>query len=374
MGSVDYLTTDDARKLVDTYMNTEGPITPTQEILDAGEIPRLKGYTVRPGKVSDCIFGGKGNYLDKQSGEVVEFENPPLNTSDEIPLIPMVRTARISTHDIVRGSIPFKDQILASNHNYMRRLVQDAIGTSQFEVNGLDDNSVVIVAEKLGQIPVENVLRAYMAVSSTETSLYQDYIKGGRVFCGHNLPDDLIPNGPLPYVMDTPSTKSDEHDESLSPEDLFKRGICTPHQYQQLRNGALFAFGMISQFLRGKGLIAVDTKTEHGINKHGQIVAQDEIWTMDSSRFWLLNDYNQQLQKLEASQIEELKPRSYSKEFARGFSKGDQGYTDDERAQIAVRYIEGIQHLLGRRFEPDMRPRDERVISGLEQAVNQLVA
>ena len=52
--------------LVDTYMMTEGNISSTQAILDSGAIQRLKGYVVRPGKVSDCIFGGKGSFtVDK---------------------------------------------------------------------------------------------------------------------------------------------------------------------------------------------------------------------------------------------------------------------------------------------------------------------
>ncbi|MBI2106010.1 phosphoribosylaminoimidazolesuccinocarboxamide synthase [Candidatus Woesearchaeota archaeon] len=348
-------------------------IQSTQEILDSGLIPELKEFKARPGKVSDSIFGGMVSYADKK-GQRVEYENPHFETKNGIPLRIMVRTQRISTHDISRGEIPFKDQILAANHNYMRRMLSSAIGTSQFEVEGLEDNSIVVAAENLKQIPFENVLRAYMAKSSTSTSLYQYYISGGRNFCGHNLPENLITNGLLPYVMDTPSTKSDEHDESVSPEQLFERNICTPAQYSQIKNSSLFAFGMISQFLKEKGLIAVDTKTEHGINKRGEIVSQDEIWTMDSSRFWLLDDYNEQLKKLDRREIKELDPRSYSKEFARGFSEGEKGYTDEQRAKIAVRYIEGVQHLLGKRFEPDMRSNEERVVSGIEKIIYQLAA
>lgn len=393
-----FLTPKEARELVDLYMKKSDKIYSTQEILDSGAIPRLKGYTVRPGKVSDSIFGGKGSYFNKKTNELIEFENPPLNTKKGIPLRLMVRTQRISTHDINRGEIPFKDQILAANHNYMRKMLARAIGTSQLEVEGLADNSNVVVAENLKQIPFENVLRAYMAKSSTSTSLYQHYIKGEREFCGHKIPNNLIVNGPLPYVMDTPSTKSDEHDISIPPEYLFKNKICTPEQYKELINSSLFAFGMISKFLEDKGIIAVDTKTEHGINSKGEIVSQDEIWTMDSSRFWLEKDYNHQMRLFLDGEKEDLIeylqrtqpgikekdyivngnviifPRSYSKEFARGFSKGEEGYTDEQSAQIAVRYIEGIQHLLGQRFEPDMRSHEERVISGLEKVVEQLVA
>lgn len=363
-----FLLEGQARDLVEQYITTEGEDVSTQDILNSGKVPRLEGYKVQPGKVSDSIFGGSGSYLDKSSGEDVEFENTNLVTADGIPLRLMIRTQRISTHDKNRGSIPFKDQILAANHDYMRRLAQRYVGTSQFKTE-LAPTSVVIAAEDLEQIRFENVLRAYMANSTTDTSLYVHFMAGAREFCGHNIPDTLVANGQLPYLMDTPSTKSDIGDVSIPPSVLFERDICTPTQYAQIRNSSLALFGAVSQLLEARGLIAVDTKTEHGINHRGEIVAQDEIWTMDSSRFWLLEDYNDQLAKLAKEEIHELAPRSFSKEFARGFSKGNQRYTDDQRVEIAVRYIMGIQRLLGKRFEPDMRSREERVVRGLEEVV-----
>ncbi|MEW5896724.1 MAG: hypothetical protein AB1668_03470 [Nanoarchaeota archaeon] len=71
--------------------------------------------------------------------------------------------------------------------------------------------------------------------------------------------------------------------------------------------------------------------------------------------------------------IKSLKPRAFSKEFARDFSKGKEGYTKTQRIEIAVRYILRIQHLLGRRFEADMGSRNERVVKGLERIVKELV-
>ncbi len=401
----DFITQSEARELVETYMEKESKekVVSVQQILDSGAIPALKGYKVRPGKVSASISGGHDEYeiekkdaSGKKTIEKIDIENPPLNAPDETPLRIMTRTANISTHDVIRGTIPFKDQILATNHNYMRKLLSGAIGTSQYEVAGLSDNSIVIAAENLEQIRFENVTRAYMAKTTTKTSLYHNYInKGKRTFCGHKLQDNLIINGPLPYVMDTPSTKSDIGDESLSPRALFKRGICTPAQYAQIRNGSLVAFGMARQILDNTGVLLVDWKLEHGINRKGQIVSQDEIVTMDSSRFWLKDDYEKQmalflenrqraladyLLKTQPGIKEEdylvnfnvvICPKSYSKEFARGFSKGKEGYTDEQRVEIAVRYIEGIQHLLGKRFEPDMRPTNERMITGLEKVVEE---
>ncbi|MCF7866699.1 phosphoribosylaminoimidazolesuccinocarboxamide synthase [Candidatus Woesearchaeota archaeon] len=390
------LTEQEATDLVQEYMKNERTITSTQEIIDSGEIPELKGFKVKPGKVSDSIFGGKGTIKTK-SGQEETFENKLLETKNYEPIRLMVRTARISTHDITRGEIPFKDQILAINHNFMRKKSIPFIGSSQYDINGLKPSSVVIAAENLKSIMVENVLRAYMAKSSTSTSLYQAFINGKRNFCGHKLPENLIVNGQLPYIMDTPSTKSDEHDKSVSPKYLFENNICAPEQYKQIKKGALALFSAVTYHLKEKGLIAVDTKTEHGINLKGEIVGQDEIWTMDSSRFWKTDDYKKQLKLFKQGDEEGLVnylketqpgikekdyvvngkviiyPASYSKEFARGFSKGDKGYDDETRSKIAVRYIMGIQNLTGQRFEPDMRPRDERVISGLQTIVKELI-
>ena len=95
---------------------------------------------------------------------------------------------------------------------------------------------------------------------------------------------------------------------------------------------------------------------------------------MDSSRFWLASDYDAQTERFNWGELEELNPKSYSKEFARGFSEGENGYTDEQRIVIAARYVVGLQELLGERFEPDMRPRDERVVRGLHTIVKNLAA
>ncbi|MDO8555951.1 MAG: phosphoribosylaminoimidazolesuccinocarboxamide synthase [Nanoarchaeota archaeon] len=140
-----------------------------------------------------------------------------------------------------------------------------------------------------------------------------------------------------------------------------------------MRNDALAAFYVVRKFMKDRGLILVDTKTEHGVNLAGMLVAQDELYTLDSTRYWLADDYQVQMAKLLAGEIKELNPKSYSKEFARGFSEGEKGYTDEQRLAIAVRYILGIQYVLDQPFVPDMRSREERVVVGLQTVVDQVV-
>ena len=326
-----------------------------EELIADNELPRLKGCTVLQGKVSDSVIG------------------PSLTTKSGIPIRLMFRNNRISTHDVNRGLIPFKDQVLAQNHAHMLNIVKYVLGTSQFTVPGLLATSTVIPAENLQLIPMENVIRMYMAESSTSTSLYQHWLKARQngekwlSYAGHHLETGMMkPNERLPYVLDTPSTK-DKSDKTVSPGYFVENNLMTTDQYQQIRNGSIMAFGMVSQYLQERNMILVDTKTEHGVNHRGQIVVADEVYTMDSSRFWKLDDTGKLI-------TEEGKPVSFSKEFARGMvtEKGMQ-FTVDQVNQIAVRYISGLQLLTGKTFKADLRPRDQRIVESVNLILDHLL-
>lgn len=328
---------------------------PIRQLIDDGELPRLSGCTVLEGKVSDSVFGDA------------------LRTSSGKSLRLMFRNNRISTHDVNRGAIPFKDQVLAFNHDHMLGLVKAVLGSSQFEVEGLSPASTVIPAENLRLVMLENVLRLYMAESSTSTSLYQHWLAAKEEgqstmnYAGHELEvSALETNGRLPYLMDTPSTK-EAVDRTIDAAFLIESGICTEGQYAQIRNSSLMAFGIVSQHLGQKGMVLVDTKTEHGINADGQIVAADELYTMDSSRFWKLDEHGNVLTR-------DGKPVSFSKEFARGMvkEKGQQ-FSEGEANEIAVRYIQGLQHLTGETFTPDLRPRDQRLVESTNLILDELL-
>lgn len=325
------------------------------ELIDDGELPRLSGCTVTEGKVSDSVYGVS------------------LASKEGRPIRLMFRNNRISTHDVNRGAIPFKDQVLAINHDLMLGLLKEVLGTSQFSVSGLDPTSTVIPAENLDLIPLENVLRLYNAESSTSTSLYQHWLaaqQAGQLtlcFAGHQMSvADLTVNGRLPYIMDTPSTKA-EVDHTTDAKSLVDAGVCSSDQYSQIRNSSLMAFGIVSQYLSTKGMVLVDTKTEHGINRSGNIVSADELYTMDSSRFWRMNDDG-------TIELREGKPVSFSKEFARGMvTEKNQQFTETQANEIAVRYIQGLQHLTGEEFRPDLRGRDERIVESTNLILDALL-
>ena len=68
------------------------------------------------------------------------------------------------------------------------------------------------------------------------------------------------------------------------------------------------------------------------------------------------------------------KPASFSKEFARGMVKEkDQQFNEEQSNEIAVRYIQGLQHLTGEEFVPDLRPRDERIVDSTNLILDTLL-
>ena len=119
------LNEQEIRELVATHGASVNQGRSITQLIDDGEIPRLEGSTVLEGKVSDSVV------------------SDGLKTASGKPIRLMYRNNRISTHDVNRGTIPFKDQVLAFNHDHMLRLVQPVLGSSQFEVEGLSPASTV---------------------------------------------------------------------------------------------------------------------------------------------------------------------------------------------------------------------------------------
>jgi len=99
-------------ELVAEHGNTVNESRAIWQLIGDGEIPRLTRTSVLEGKVSDSVFG---DALKSTSGVAVRL---------------MFRNKRISTHDVNRGAIVFKDQVLAFNHDHMLHLVVDVLGSS----------------------------------------------------------------------------------------------------------------------------------------------------------------------------------------------------------------------------------------------------
>ena len=131
------------------------------------------------------------------------------------------------------------------------------------------------------------------------------------MFCGNELPEGMRKNEKFPEPILTPSTKAAQgaHDESVSPSELYKRGVIDPGLYKELARIAMRLYERGVSRAADHGLIFVDTKYEFGIS-NGKIMLMDEVNTPDSSRYWIADDYEKRFEK-------EEEPRKLDKEYVR---------------------------------------------------------
>jgi phosphoribosylaminoimidazole-succinocarboxamide synthase len=120
------------------------------------------------------------------------------------------------------------------------------------------------------------------------------------------------------------------------------------------------SFFAISNTLKKRGVAFIDTKTEHGKNIKGQTVAIDELYTMDSSRFWYMDQNGGIL-------LVDGEPVQIGKENARKIVKEkNQQFTKEQADMIAFDYIKGYQKITGKRFVPNIKSNVEIYIEGLK--------
>ena len=263
----------------------------------------------------------------------------------------MITTDRISAFDKVLGTIPFKGHCLVSLADWWFGETADIIAN---HVKSRPHPNIWDV-RKCAPIPIEMVVRGYLT-GVTSTSAWSAYEKGIRNFCGVELPDGMVKNQPFDEPIITPSTKAKQgaHDESVSPEELFKRGIIDPDLYELLANYSIRLYNRGVKLASEKGMIFVDTKYEFGIY-NGKIMLMDEVNTPDSSRYWMADSYH--------SRFEEGKePIKLDKEFLREWLV-NQGFTgkgtppkltDKIRIDVAEKYITLTEKFLGEPLKLDV--------------------
>ncbi|MDE1172092.1 MAG: phosphoribosylaminoimidazolesuccinocarboxamide synthase [Parvibaculaceae bacterium] len=255
----------------------------------------------------------------------------------------IIASDRLSAFDRILAAIPFKGQVLTQTARFWFEATADICPN---HVLAYPDPNVVI-GQRLDILPVEIVVRAYLA-GTTGTSILTHYKAGAREMYGHRLPDGLRDNERLPQPIITPTSKAFDggHDEPLTPAQIVEQGLLTAAQWETLSAYALALFARGQELAGRNGLILADTKYEFGVDKAGRIVLADEIHTPDSSRYWFAESYQDRFEKGE-------KPESFDKDFVRNWvvARCDP-YKDDipeipqdvvlETAQVYIRAFETI--------------------------------
>ena len=220
--------------------------------------------------------------------------------------------------------------------------------------------------------PIEFVVRGYIT-GSTSTSLWTVYNKGDREYCGNSLPEGLIKNQKLVANMLTPTTKEEHHDRPITPAEIVNENWMTKEDWEYCSNKALELFSFGQKKALEHGLILVDTKYEMGRTETGEIVLIDEIHTPDSSRYWIADTYEKQMEK-------KREPENIDKEFLRlWFMDNCDPYKDktlppapsDLVTELSSRYIYLYETITGGLFPfPDKnKPINERINDNLKELI-----
>uniref|UniRef100_A0A7S3AYW7 phosphoribosylaminoimidazolesuccinocarboxamide synthase n=1 Tax=Haptolina ericina TaxID=156174 RepID=A0A7S3AYW7_9EUKA len=214
----------------------------------------------------------------------------------------MVISDRISAYECIwRGvggllGVPGKGAALNAISNHWFNL---------FKEKGLADSHIlevphplVWVVQRASPVMIEAIIRQYIT-----GSMWRDYAKGSRSFCGIAIPDGLARDSKLPELLVTPSTKGilvgiegvpEVDDVNVSREIIEKNhaafGFGSVDDIATYERLLKEGFVVISDALAAIGQIFVDTKFEFGYVTDSKgarkLIYMDEVGTPDSSRIW----------------------------------------------------------------------------------------
>jgi len=215
-------------------------------------------------------------------GKVRDLYIPQKESIDSASHILMVATDRVSALDVILSpEIPGKGATLTE-------ISQWWMGQFPSIPNHMTDLAVpdsftgrAVVASALNMLPVECVVRGYLAGSG-----WQEY-QHTQTVCGIALPAGLAEGDKLPEPLFTPATKAavGDHDVNISFDDVVD--IVGPESAAALRDTSITIYKGAAAIAEAKGLILADTKFEFGLDtESGELVWGDEALTPDSSRYW----------------------------------------------------------------------------------------
>jgi phosphoribosylaminoimidazole-succinocarboxamide synthase len=247
--------------------------------------------------------------------------------------IALTASDRISTFDVVLPTpIADKGRVLTGLSAFWFARTSDIVPN---HLLGLRDDGRTMICRRLEMLPIECVVRGYLAGSG-----WKDY-RDTQAVCGHALPAGLEESARLPEAIFTPATKALEgHDENIDEERAAD--LCGEKQYVAAKEAALALYRFGSAHAEARGIILADTKFELGVAPDGSLVLGDEALTPDSSRFWPAAEY----------EPGRAQP-SFDKQFVRdwceqtGWNKEPPGpeLPEDVVSGTCARYVEAFEQL-----------------------------
>jgi phosphoribosylaminoimidazole-succinocarboxamide synthase len=173
------------------------------------------------------------------------------------------------------------NHLLSSDLDDVDPIDRPRVGSDGRRVDADELRGRVMLCRRVDVLPVEIIVRGYLAGSGTK-----DYVSSGAI-SGIPLPSGLQEGDRLPEPILTPSTKADLglHDETITFEDMA--AIIGSALAARVRTAALTLYAFAAARCEGAGILLADTKFEFGVWPGPEdLVLVDEVLTPDSSRFW----------------------------------------------------------------------------------------
>jgi len=266
----------------------------------------IRNQEIHDGKVRSVYWltEADSNRIIKKYG----YDNPPFLTHPDSVLGIMITSDRISAFDVNWQSeelsgIPGKGAYLNSISEYWFNSFKEL----QIDNHILDNpHPQVWLVQKAEPIKVEAIAREFIT-----GSMWRTYESGERIFCGMRLPENLEKNQNLGAIHLTPTTKGSlaigdlpyGEDANLTRDEItlnWKRlgfkSLTDVFSYEEILKEV---FEFASYDLHKKGEVLVDTKIELGYVRlydgSSHMIIIDEVFTPDSSRFWDLENYKEEV-------------------------------------------------------------------------------
>ncbi len=277
----------------------------------------------------------------------------------------IIATDRLSAFDRVITTIPFKGQMLNQVSSFWFEKTKDLVKNHIIEVP--DPN--VSVVHQCQTLPIEIIVRAYLTGTA-----WRNYLKGEPT-SGIRIPKGIRKNQKLDDILITPSTKAETgHDIYISKEFIIKEKIVSKEIYEQMEDAAMKLFKFGQNYCKRNGLILVDTKYEFGV-KDDDLIVIDEIHTQDSSRFWILDSYEEKFENDE-------EPDILDKEIFRGWlmetypeifpdikpNEDIPPISDEIKIELAKRYMKSYEKITGIKFKAEISEVNKRIYENLKKA------
>merc|ERR1711959_699088 len=257
-----------------------------------------------PIKTDEPVHSGKVRavyWLTKEDSARL-IKEKGYDVAADAQLAVMVISDRISAFDCIwkgqggMNGVPLKGAALNAISNHWFKLFKEK-GLASSHILDVP-HPLVWIVQKAKPVMIEAIARQYIT-----GSMWRDYSKGSREFCGIAIPDGLKNNQKLDKLLITPSTKGilkgipgvpEVDDVNISRSDIEKNykafNFSTPAHINDYEKLLTEGFNVISSALAELDQIFVDTKFEFGYvtDKSGKekLIYMDEVGTPDSSRIW----------------------------------------------------------------------------------------